>query len=147
MSEMTEQRLLELIAAYGSDPDRWPVEKRAAAIALLKQSFESGQAIRREAALDALLSQDVVTPADTAFRDRIERIPGNTTTGPGSLLRTLWPFGGLWQPAAGLAAAALFGLVTGITVPLEESMVVAEVTESHIDLIAAAGGMIEEAPQ
>jgi hypothetical protein len=32
-------------------------------------------------------------------------------------LATLWPFGAPWGPAAGLVAAALFGVVIGVTVP------------------------------
>ncbi len=52
---MTLQRLQQLLDVYGANPERWPVEERAAALALLARSTEA-QAQQHEAArFDALL--------------------------------------------------------------------------------------------
>ena len=41
-------------------------------------------------------------------------VQGNNT-GFSELLDTLWPFGALWRPAAGLSMAALFGIILGLS--------------------------------
>jgi len=38
---MTLQRLQQLLDAYGANPERWPLEERAAALALLEHSTEA----------------------------------------------------------------------------------------------------------
>ena len=35
----------------------------------------------------------------------------------GSFLKSLWPFGSIWQPAAGMAMAACLGILLGFTSP------------------------------
>ena len=40
-----------------------------------------------------------------------------SNTGFSELLDTLWPFGALWRPAAGLSMAALFGIILGLSAP------------------------------
>src|SRR5262245_13525280 len=52
---MTLQQLQQLLDAYGANPERWPAEERATALALLAHST-AARAQRNEAArLDALL--------------------------------------------------------------------------------------------
>jgi hypothetical protein len=43
---------------------------------------------------------------------------GKNNTGFAELLDYLWPFGALWRPAAGLAMAAMFGIMLGLSDPL-----------------------------
>ena len=52
---MTRQRLEAILAAYGSNPERWPIAERAAAVALMK-SGEAGSQKSKEADLDAVLA-------------------------------------------------------------------------------------------
>jgi hypothetical protein len=52
---MNETRLLELIDAYGADPERWPAGDRAAALALLARSAAARTALAEASELDRLL--------------------------------------------------------------------------------------------
>jgi len=54
-SAMTLQRLQQLLDAYGANPERWPAEEHAAALALLAYSMEARTRQAEAARLDALL--------------------------------------------------------------------------------------------
>ncbi|MBT3989680.1 MAG: hypothetical protein HON14_08895 [Rhodospirillaceae bacterium] len=72
---------------------------------------------------------------------------GKSATGFAELLEYLWPFGALWRPAAGLAMAAMFGIVLGLSDPLAAlSSVDAEdeLTEEIVAFAIAADGQLEE---
>ncbi len=45
-----------------------------------------------------------------------------SSTGFAELFEYLWPFGALWRPAAGLAMAAMFGIMLGLADPLSNPM-------------------------
>ncbi len=68
---------------------------------------------------NALLRQATPVLASPELKARVlaaADTPGKTTS-IGSVLHQLWPFGSLWRPAAGLAAAACFGVVVGLIGP------------------------------
>ena len=54
---MTFTEFEKLVSAYGSSPDRWPEDRRAAADAFYRQSEEAQALVRQEAELDTLLQQ------------------------------------------------------------------------------------------
>jgi len=146
MTDMTEARLIELIEAYGGDPEAWPEGERAAALALLSKSEAAQAALSEARALDGLLGAGGGTVrADGPLKARIAAIPEPKRVG---LLAGLWPFGGIWQPAAGLAAAAVVGFILGTGAPAApDSGADQAQDETVFAVIAAAGGDIEESLQ
>ena len=53
---MTLDRLRQILAAYGGDPDRWPDDERDAAEALIAASPAAREALAQEQTLDAGLA-------------------------------------------------------------------------------------------
>lgn len=144
MTEMTEARLLAIIAAHGAASGRWPDEEREAAVALLENSAAARQAMNDAATLDLLLAEDKPPPVSLALQSRIAAIPEHRSRGVFETARLFWPFGAVWRPASGLVAAAIIGLVVGIGTPPEEISLGQAEAESYTAVIAAAGGEIEE---
>tara|TARA_R110000868_G_scaffold322583_3_gene583552 strand:+ start:16361 stop:16771 length:411 start_codon:yes stop_codon:yes gene_type:complete len=100
---MTEDRFLQILAAYGSNPARWPDGERAAAQAFLAGHVElTSEAIAAEAALDAVLGSAARPPSDLLER---------------RVLRSLnaMPARGWRAPAAAAAAALLLGVFLGFS--------------------------------
>lgn len=143
MNTMPETRLLAIIASYGAQPERWPEEERTAALLALESSTEAKRALRAEAGLDTLLGGHAAPPPTPALQTRITAIPEQRPTRLADILRDFWPFGAIWQPASGLALAALIGVMVGIGLPQEDFSASAS-TEAFAAVIAAAGGDIEE---
>ena len=150
MPEMTETRLLDLIGAYGSDPQRWPRAERAAALTRLQASDAGQQLLAAEASLDVVMASDPAPAVEPRLRQRVLSIPAlepaprPSPVRPG-LARRMSPFVEFWQPAAGLAAAALVGFAVGLATPPTPDLVLdQEQVESYVAVIIAAGGQIEE---
>ena len=144
MSDMTETRLLEIIASHGANPERWPEEERAMALAMAGGSEAAKRALAAAAGLDALLGQHETPPASLALQTRIAAIPEQRPATLSDRLRACWPFGAVWRPASGLAAAAIVGVMVGIGSPREDTTLSASETEAFTAVITAAGGDIEE---
>ncbi|UUX50017.1 hypothetical protein NUH88_21835 [Nisaea acidiphila] len=117
MTEMTITRFRELADAFGGNLERWPEQERDAALALLSKTPDLSPVLHASSELDALLDgfMNDAELHDTGFmRDPIlEQGGGFDIRG---LLNSLWPFGGLWQPAAGLAVASLAGFLVGVNI-------------------------------
>ena len=139
MAQMNETRLLAIVEAYGAEPNRWPEEERAAAQAL--HSPAGHQALASTAALDWLLSESLVAPADLALITQIITLLEQRSNGLTVLTR---PFGAIWQPAMGLATAAIIGIVVGVATPPEQIPMNQGQSETYVMFITAAGGNIEE---
>ena len=108
-------RFRRIVEAYGAQPRRWPEAERAWALSLLESSAEARAFRDQAAALDALLDQAEVTEASPELMaDVLAAASPSAWRSWGSLL---WPFGPLWQPAAGLALAALIGVMLGAAFP------------------------------
>jgi len=63
------------------------------------------------------------------------------------LIDYLWPFGALWRPAAGLVAAAIFGIMFGVTDSLSTNGVQnadEALTEEIMAFAVEAEGQLEE---
>lgn len=147
MSDMTETRLLEIIASHGADPRRWPEEERAAALSTLENAPEARAAMQAEARLDALLRHHETPPPTLALRTHVAAIPEERAPRLSETLRGYWPFGAIWQPASGLALAAVIGVMVGIGLPPEDISTSAADGEAFAAVITAAGGDIEESLQ
>lgn len=110
---MTEDRLEQLIAAYGAEPRRWPSGERVAAERLLSASASARGLMTQARALDAALD---ASPRPIASRAQIDRAVGSALA-QGLKPRTLrrWGWGSLaWLAGAGWAAAACAGVVAGV---------------------------------
>lgn len=125
-------RFRRLLAAHGGDPARWPEAMRPAAEELLRGSAKARAELAAARALDAALAAAGSTaedegPADDVLVARIlsraaelpqePRLPA-PPAGEGGFPFRRW----LLPQAAGLAAAALAGLVVGWSglMPVEE---------------------------
>ena len=99
---MTEDRALEIIAAYGADPARWPAEDRAAVLALAGKPAVAA-ALTDARALDALLGDWATAP--------VAGVPFDATR----LTSPVAPRRRGWIAAAALAAAAAAAVIFGPT--------------------------------
>ncbi len=144
MTEMTETRLLEIISAYGARSAFWPEPERGAALELLETSPKARQAVRDAASLEAMLDQSDLPPISLALQSRIAAIPERRRESLLGTLNSLWPFGPVWRPAGGLVAAAVLGLMVGISMPQDDGVRNLSVSENFVAVIAAAGGDVEE---
>jgi hypothetical protein len=88
-STMSLERLRALLDSYGADPDRWPPEERAAALALLEQSPQAQRWRDASGNLDALLNR---APAFEVSANLIDRILSAATTPAPSANRPPAPY-------------------------------------------------------
>ena len=120
---VTLERLQALLDAYGSAPERWPEEERAAATALIDSSSEARALVEEVAALDALLAKVLEPEVSAALISRLKSMdppakPGlaDSAVEDGLLSRmTAWlrPKSRFaWQGA--VATAAVLGMVAGV---------------------------------
>ncbi|WP_193170889.1 hypothetical protein [Nisaea nitritireducens] len=114
MTSMSEARFRELTDAFGSDPSKWPERERSLALQLLEAHPALGAVLDEAAALDFELDAIMAAPEIAIAPSPAEvRAPANLNLK--GLLNAFWPFGGLWQPAAGLVAASAAGFIVGMT--------------------------------
>lgn len=98
---MTDERFFQIIEAYGADPARWPEAERDAAQAWADAHLEAAaEALRSEAALDAVLGEAEAMPSDLLERRIMKRFPA-----PAGAPR--------WQIPVAVAAALLVGAFIG----------------------------------
>ena len=108
---MTEDRLIELIEAWGADPSAFPEAERAAARAMLAAQPARFAAVIAEArALDAALARLPEILHSAALTGRLAAsAPSPKAAASGFRLPKLAP----WAPASGVAALAA-GLFMGV---------------------------------
>jgi hypothetical protein len=147
MTDMNEHRLLAIISAYGAETEQWPTEEREAALALLETSADARVALDEAAGVDARLAEATPLPVSLRLQARIAAIAEPNATGITETIRQFWPFGPIWRPASGLAAAAIIGLAVGIGTPGEDVFMTTAEAETYTDFVAASGGEIEESLQ
>jgi hypothetical protein len=117
VTDMTTDRVLELIAAYGAAPMSWPEDERDAAAALIAADPDAFEAALADAqALDRLLeTEDVPEPpaalAETILAGAPSAKPAATGVLKG-LSAILFPQGVRW-PAGAALASLVMGLVGG----------------------------------
>lgn len=121
---MNLQEFAALVGAYGSDPVRWPLDRRTQGQALLEVSTEARSICADAATLDALLSKIDEPQVSSELTEAVLAIP-HTTIQTRALFVGRWlasdsVVGGSkigWHILApqltGLAAAALIGFLIG----------------------------------
>ncbi|WP_323795360.1 hypothetical protein [Nisaea sp.] len=126
MTSMNEARFRELADAFGSDPSKWPEQERQMALQLLEAHPALRDVLNEAAALDFELDAMMAAP-ERAIAPASAEVRAPASLKLKGLMNTLWPFGGLWQPAAGLVAASAAGFIIGVTftdLPTETSTTV-----------------------
>ena len=103
---------------YGAGLAEWPPSKAAAARRLLAGSEDARAAHGRAPRLAGMLAPNDAMTASDALRQRLLDPAPAVNAGGGAgwreLLHSLWPFGPLWRPAAGLGLAAIIGVAVGL---------------------------------
>lgn len=108
------ERLRAIVEAYGADAARWPEAEREGALALLASSPEATQYRDRARALDAMLDRATAYEPAPGLLTRVLARPARRRA---SLFEELWPFGPIWRPAFGMAAAMVLGIAVGLVAP------------------------------
>jgi len=120
---MTMTRFARMVACYGASPRAWPEDERDAAQALLAASDEAKALCRAEAELDGELDKAAsIHPSDALRRRILAGVPGRDRSlrdRLDELVAAVWPFGGVWRPAAALTTAAALGIAVGVWAPYE----------------------------
>lgn len=139
--ELSLGRFSELLEAYGSRIDAWPAREAAGARALLESSAEARALLDAEAAFEGELRGAGVSELPAGLERRLLEIPVSAKR------RNVWPFGSMWLPALGWAAAAAFGLWIGASSGADDEE--AQALREESELIALSTGAfteIEELP-
>ena len=115
---MNESRFLEIIAAYGSRPARWPEDERDAALALLGADPSLARVMTEAAPLDSLLESYSVRPPENVLPGILSAVRQDKPLWLDRLLDWFMPqqYGGL---AASLVLAS--GVLIGALLPSSES--------------------------
>ena len=108
------KRLRAIVDAYGADPARWPRPEREGALRLLARSPEAAGYRDRAREVDALL--DLATAYEPA-PGLLARVLARPARRRANLFEELWPFGPIWRPALGMAAAIVLGVAAGLVAP------------------------------
>ncbi|MEO1037951.1 MAG: hypothetical protein AAFX09_00260 [Pseudomonadota bacterium] len=69
---MTSQRVLDILAAYGGDSERWPSAERAAALALIASDSELRAQLNAARALDEAMKPAALEPVGGRLAEQIE---------------------------------------------------------------------------
>lgn len=111
---------MRLVDAYGAEPDRWPPEQRAAALALAKSDAAADAVLGQARALDERLAAAPIQTPSLALRTAVadaalgggSRRPARFRSGSSTSARPRLQV--RWAAAAALAAACAAGVVTGV---------------------------------
>lgn len=128
-TDMTLERLSELVEAYGASALRWPTAERARAETLLAQSVEARALVAKAAELDRLLD---MAPYEAPSADLVARIMAARPRAAGgqvvsigaarrspwrAMAQVVWPYGSPAFPAGALAASIVLGIGLGVAAP------------------------------
>jgi hypothetical protein len=115
-------RLSAILEAYGADPDHWPADERAAALALTKSSIPAARALAGARMLDSLLKQhgffDIADQPDRLALLQSTIVSQARPRPPHTWFGRWFGFelspSQLWPSMAGLAAASVLGFAVGL---------------------------------
>lgn len=134
---MNDDRILELIAAYGADPDAFPEAERAdAARRMAEAPAVFANALEEARLLDGLLGQMPDVAVSPALRDALVSSAPKTKPAPvrnGGGLRRFLPG---WLPAGAVASLAM-GLLIGVNVSMPATVATAS-TDDEADAVMYA---------
>ena len=150
-SAMALEEFEKLLDQWGAELAYWEADKAAAARRLLAASEPAKALLKRFQTLDGLLQQGPVMAASPELKARVVAdavaMTGTENGELAELIASLWPFGPVWRPAAGLIAAAFLGVIIGTTnlvQPAESAIAGAALTEEVISLAQMAGSDLED---
>lgn len=117
VTEMTRERVFELIAAYGAEPMGWPEDEREAARALLADDPDAfSEALAEARAIDEALNLELVPEPSPALANAILSAAPRASQPRKGLIERLadlvFPQGARW-PAGAALASLVMGLVGG----------------------------------
>ncbi|MFC3676846.1 hypothetical protein [Ferrovibrio xuzhouensis] len=121
---MNLERFADLIAAYGTNPQRWPAAERQAAQSLLAASAEAQRLVQEAQAFDALLSISPLPAIEpsAALRSRImaqigpaPRSVAGWRSQIAEAIGLLFPGGRMMPQLAALTLALAIGIGAGFT--------------------------------
>lgn len=136
MSNMTVERLKQVIEAYGADASRWPEEEREAALNLARITPEIEEILTHHKRIDLALNRMEGVDVPVYLRDQIVKIGVNSVplrneasqVGRRSLAGSrMWVSVSDWlreisaiplMPAGLYIAAGLLGIVVGLSTPI-----------------------------
>ena len=104
-------RLHDLVASYGANPERWPADQLSGAVACLIESEAGRAAWRDAAALDADLDNVAGQETSPELMEKVMAI-GGTSEEPNAGMSA-----GVLRYVVPYAAAAAIALVVGLAVP------------------------------
>lgn len=107
---MTIERFAALLDAYGANSRRWPAIEREAAQSLIAADPRARALLAETEALDAVLDAD---PAPHVSPELRARVLAAAPTPSQARRWALAAWARLWAPGAGLAAAAVAGVMFG----------------------------------
>lgn len=118
---MTLDRLRQILAAYGGNPDRWPDDERDAAEALIAASPVARDAVTQECALDAglaLAASEVPDDAMARLTAAMAFPPPRQTAAPASVASGWFAnmASAFWPRATVLASMAALGVIVGLAI-------------------------------
>lgn len=127
--EMTLERLVEIVEAYGASAARWPLAEREVAQAFVSRDRQARALIDEARHLDSILDASPESIPSEALIARImaarpRALPetvagGNTRTGLWrALVQIIWPYGSPAFPAGALAASVALGIGLGMASPV-----------------------------
>jgi hypothetical protein len=136
---MDRERFARLVAAYGAEPARWPVEERAAARALLRDDPWARERVAGARQLDSWLDSYAVALPAPELEERIVRaLPLRPLD---RLLRWLLPAHAaeFWRPALAACLPLALGLWLGAALaPVSDSSAWEE-EERYLVAVTLAG--------
>ena len=112
-SQMTLERLQELLQVHGGDPERWPEAERQQALALCERDPEAAVLYRSARVLDGLLSEALSPEPSAQLVRRVAEIPIRHPRAAPE--RMWWPFGGVVRTMLAAAFTLGLGVVTGLS--------------------------------
>ena len=118
---LSQERVEQILAAYGVRPERWPKQEREAVLAAMEASAEVRARMEQHRALDHLLDEvATLEPSAELQRRIIAAAPTRKRSWASSIdswAESLWPARRSWLLGGALAAAAALGVATGLLVP------------------------------
>ena len=145
MQGMNEQRLAEIIEAYGALSQRWPEAERNAANELLARSPEARALLAQAVELDRLLDTVPLEAAPStalverllAARPRAGLVPAKRMASRSSIWKALWPYGSPVVPTGALAFSMLLGIVVGALAQTQASDATAAVAQEDSEQLVS----------
>jgi len=115
--QITDERVLELIAVYGAEPGGWPEAEREAATARMSEAPTLfAEALAEARAIDDLLATETLPEPNQALSDAILASAPRPKLAPRPLFsgftKLIFPQGVRW-PAGAALASLLMGVVGG----------------------------------